>query len=205
LGVFGFQVSDFEFWAVSDFEIREFSDFEFRISDFLECPSFFISLPFVGVPASLGPGLRTVSGTKRGTGPKLSGAIPAMTGKSASSRKMLLALAIAEGTSVAEWALDHGVPERTAYRWAAEPEIQAEVEAIRRRFLDRAIGLLAKNSTSAVHGIVDLSGTANSESVKLSAHKAVLSEFIAVSKYTGIERRIAKLEEQNRARARNAT
>jgi hypothetical protein len=74
-------------------------------ADFVHCPRFFISLPFVGVPASLGPGLRTVSGTKRGTGPKLPGAIPAMIGTSATKRKIVLALAIAEGTKTC-----HGLP-----------------------------------------------------------------------------------------------
>jgi hypothetical protein len=43
-----------------------------------------------------------------------------MTGESISSQKMLLAAAIAEGTAVAKWASSNDVPERTAYRWAAE-------------------------------------------------------------------------------------
>jgi hypothetical protein len=74
-------------------------------------------LPFEGVPASLGPGLRTVSGAARSLGAKLSpSATYPMTGESANSQKKLLAAAIAKRTSVAKWATTNEVPERTAYR-----------------------------------------------------------------------------------------
>jgi len=49
-----------------------------------------------------------------------------MTGESANSQKMLLASAIAEGKAVAKWASSNEVPERTAYRWAAESEVRSE-------------------------------------------------------------------------------
>jgi hypothetical protein len=56
---------------------------------------------------------------------------------------MLLAAAIAEGTAVAKWASSNEVPERTAYRSAAEPEVRSEIESIRRRatvFLNQSAG-----------------------------------------------------------------
>jgi hypothetical protein len=56
---------------------------------------------------------------------------------------MLLAVAIVEGMPVEKWASTNGVPKRTAYHWAAQPE----VESIRRRALDEAIGRLAKRAT----------------------------------------------------------
>ena len=39
-----------------------------------------------------------------------------------------LAAALAAGKSCAEWASAHGVSERTARRWATDPEVRAEVE-----------------------------------------------------------------------------
>jgi hypothetical protein len=123
-----------------------------------------------------------------------------MTGESTNSQKMLLAIAIAEGTPVAEWASLNGVPERTAYNWAAQPEVRAEVESIRRRVLDEAIGRMAKHSTRAVNGIITLGESAESESVRLSALRAVMSDFIAVSRYAGLEGRLAALEEQYQGR-----
>jgi hypothetical protein len=123
-----------------------------------------------------------------------------MTGESANSQKMLLATAIAEGTGVEKWASSNEVSERTAYRWAAEPEVRAEVEWIRRRALDDAIGRMAKRATWAVDGIVVLGEHAASESVRLSALRAVMADFITVSKSAGIELRVAALEERSSAR-----
>jgi hypothetical protein len=128
-----------------------------------------------------------------------------MTGESTNSQKLLLAIAIADGTPVAEWASRNEVPERTAYSWAAQREVRAEVESIRRRALDEAIGRMAKHSTRAVNGIIALGERAESESVRLSALRAVMSDFIAVSHFAGLEGRVAALEEQSDARTGNAT
>jgi hypothetical protein len=128
-----------------------------------------------------------------------------MTGESTNSQKMLLAVAIAEGTSIATWASSNGVPERTAYRWAAEPEVRSETESIRRRALDEAIGRLARRATWAVDGIVELGENADSESVRLSALRAVMSDFIAVSNFAGLEGRVAELEDQFHAGTGNAS
>jgi hypothetical protein len=128
-----------------------------------------------------------------------------MTGESTNSQKLLLASAIAEGTSVAKWASASGVPERTAYHWAAQHEVRAEVESIRRRALDEGIGRMATRATWAVDGIVKLGESAASESVRLSALRAVMSDFIAVSNFAGLETRLAQLEEQFHERTGNAS
>jgi hypothetical protein len=125
--------------------------------------------------------------------------------ESTNSQKMMLALATAQGMSTAEWASVYEVPVRTAYRWAADPEVRTEVESIRRRVLDEAIGRLANNSTQAVDRIVRLGKEATSDSVQLSANKAILSQYIAVSKYAGLEGRVAKLEDESRERAPDAS
>ncbi len=160
-------------------------------------PSVSFPLPLEGVPASLGPRLRTASGAKRSPGEKFApGAVCPVTGESTNSQKMLLAVAIAHGTSIEKWASSNGVPKSTAYRWAARPEVRAEVESIRRRALDKAIGRLATRAAWAVEKIVELGGNAASESVRLSALRAVMSDFIAVSNFAGLEGRVTKLEEQ---------
>jgi hypothetical protein len=119
-----------------------------------------------------------------------------MTGESTNSQKMLLAAAIAEGTSIAKWAAANEVVERTAYRWAAEHEVRSETESIRRRALNEAIGRLAARAAWAVEGIVGLGENAASESVRLKALRAVMSDFIAVSNFAGLETRVAELEER---------
>jgi len=51
-------------------------------------------------------------------------------------KKIHLALAVAEGESIAEWARHNGVPERTAQRWAQDRNVRREVDACRRRALN---------------------------------------------------------------------
>jgi hypothetical protein len=127
-----------------------------------------------------------------------------MTGESANSQKILLATAIAQGATIAKWAEDNDVGERTAYRWAKEPEVRAEVESIRRRALDQAIGLMAERAAWAVKGILTLGENAKSESVRLSALRAVMSDFVSVSNHAGLEVRMAEIEEQLNERNDNA-
>ena len=71
-------------------------------------------------------------------------------------QKIHLALAIAEGESIAAWAQENGVPERTAFYWAKDPKVRREVDACRRRALNEAVGRMTRMSMNAVDGIVTL-------------------------------------------------
>jgi hypothetical protein len=165
-----------------------------------------ISLPFVGVPASLGPGLRTASGANRSFGdtPPPS-AICAMSDESLHDRKTDLALAIAQGISLKKWAEANNVSRATAYRWADEPEVKACANAIRRRVLDRAVGKLSRRVNWAADGIIKLADTAGSEAVKLSALRAIYAEMIAASRFGALEDRMTDLEQRSREYIGNAS
>ena len=52
-------------------------------------------------------------------------------------KKINLALVVAEGESISAWAQENGVPERTAFRWAQDPKVRREVDACRRRALNK--------------------------------------------------------------------
>ena len=67
-------------------------------------------------------------------------------------KKINLALAVAEGESIAAWARQNGVPERTAFYWAKDPTVRREVDACRRRALNQAIGRLTGMAMNAVDG-----------------------------------------------------
>ena len=109
--------------------------------------------------------------------------------------KLDLAVALAQGSSISAWARANDVAKETARRWAHEPEVRAEIEAFRRRAIDRAVGVFARRAGWAANGICKLAGGAESESVKLRALRAVLGDMIAVSRYSGLEERMAELEE----------
>jgi hypothetical protein len=117
------------------------------------------------------------------------------------SKKTGLAHAIAQGKSIPAWALQNEVPQSTAYYWARQPEVRRVVEMLRRCSIDRAIGLMASRAVAATDGITELAKGAESESVKLKAWRAILSDQIAVSKYAGWEGRLADLEDKARAQS----
>ena len=113
-----------------------------------------------------------------------------------SGKKSNLALALSQGTSVASWARENKVAMRTAYRWASQPKVRAAVNAYRTMAVDQAVGLMSKTVTRAARGIINLADDAKSESVKLTALRAILSDMMAISNYAGLERRMAQIEEQ---------
>jgi hypothetical protein len=110
--------------------------------------------------------------------------------------KTQLALALAQGVSAAQWARAHQVPKNTAYRWARDPKVRKAVESHRRRTIDQAIGRMTEQSTWAVGGIVALAKGAESDSVRLRALRAIFSDLMAVSNHSGLEARMAEIEEK---------
>jgi hypothetical protein len=109
-------------------------------------------------------------------------------------RKSELARALATGATVTDWATANDVKPRTAYTWSCSPEVVDEVESIRRAALDQSIGRLSKNATDATDAILRLVKEARSESVRLQAARAVLSELMTLCSYTTLERRMAEIE-----------
>ena len=108
--------------------------------------------------------------------------------------KLQLAIALAKGGSMSAWARANGVPKATAQRWSQEPEVRAEIDAFRRRAITRALGVFTLNARWAAKEICGLAKSAESESVKLRALRAVLGDMIEVSEHSGLDERMADLE-----------
>ena len=104
-----------------------------------------------------------------------------------------LAAAIAAGTSVKDAARAAGVSERTAYRRQRDPEFRRRVAEIRSSFMSDAAGRLAEASTEAVSTLKALL-TASSDSVRLSAARAILEIGPKLREHTELEGRISALE-----------
>ena len=109
-------------------------------------------------------------------------------------RKAELAMALARGGTVVDWAQLQGISERTAYNWSRSPEVVEQVEAIRTAVLDRTVGLLSESAVEAVRQITTLAREASSESVRVQAARAVLGDLMAVSGLAPLERRLVELE-----------
>jgi hypothetical protein len=109
-------------------------------------------------------------------------------------RKAALALAMATGAAVKDWALANAVPERTAYSWAKCPEVLHQVADYRRQIVDQAVGKLCQHANAAVDKIALLADGAASEAVQLNAARAVLNDLMAISNYAALNGRLAELE-----------
>src|SRR5258708_39335795 len=109
-------------------------------------------------------------------------------------RKTQLASAIARGESITAWARRNEVPLSTAFRWSSDPKVRRAVEVWRRRALDRAIGRMASRATKAADGIARLGEGAESESVQLSAWRAIPAGPMAVCRFADLEHRMGEIE-----------
>lgn len=103
------------------------------------------------------------------------------------------ALAIATGTSVREAATSAGVSERTAYRRLRDPVFRRRVSEIRTSFLNEAVGRLSEAANEAVSTLKSLL-TSSSDSVRLSASRAILELGPKLREQAELEERITALE-----------
>jgi HEAT repeat protein len=105
-----------------------------------------------------------------------------------------LIAALAAGASIREAAEAAGVGERTVYRRLQDPDFKRRVTQARSAFISGAVGKLAEASIEAVATMRELL-SAKSESVRLSAARAILEIGPKLREHTELEERIAALEE----------
>lgn len=125
------------------------------------------------------------------------------TGHELRGARLDLAVAVAHGRPIKSWAEANNTTLHTAHRWASQPDFKRAVSGIRRRCADLAAGRLAGYATKAAEVMTNLAVGASSESVKLAACRAILSDMMTVSEYTDLECRMTEIEEQLRERTGN--
>ena len=116
-------------------------------------------------------------------------------------QKDQLALHLASGGGVADWARANGIPDRTAYSWSRSPDVRERTESLRRAVLAEAVQQLGAHAAAAAGQIVKLAEDARSETVRLQAARAVLAEFVSVSNYTSMAGQLADIERRLRERS----
>jgi transposase len=104
-------------------------------------------------------------------------------------------IAYASGTSLREAARTAGISESTAYRRLKDPAFRRRISEIRTSFLNQAVGLLCEDATKAVSTLKELL-SARSESVRLSAARAILELGPKLREQTELEERITALERE---------
>jgi hypothetical protein len=116
-------------------------------------------------------------------------------------QKDQLALHLASGGVVADWARAHGLPERIAYSWSRSSDVRERTESLRRAVLAEAVKQLGAHAVAAAGQIVKLAEDARSETVRLQAARAVLAEFLSASNDTSMAGRLADIERRLRERS----
>jgi hypothetical protein len=116
-----------------------------------------------------------------------------------------MALAIARGASISQWARDNEIPDRTAREWAKKREFKELVAEHRRRLADRVIGQLSRIATKAVRAIERLMDNSPNDTVRLNAARSILTELVNITGFSELEQRITELERQHEREHRGAS
>ena len=120
------------------------------------------------------------------------------------SKQDRLALALVAGKTIRDWVQENGVPERTAYRWASEPEVRRQIQDWRRAAIDNTLRFMAERSAAALDRIEELGKVADSDAVRLKANRALVTDQIALARHSNLEHRLSLIEEDRSAKPRNA-
>jgi transposase-like protein len=119
-----------------------------------------------------------------------------MPGQHPPGLKSKLALAVAAGQSITQWARDHGIGVRTAYTWSRAPEFRSQVAELRDRLLDRAIGVLARRVAANAAEINRLASKAESEAVRLAAARAGIADLLGASRFVELRAEVEELKRE---------
>lgn len=109
-------------------------------------------------------------------------------------RAALLALSVASGETLRGAAKRLGIPIGTAKRWAASERFKTRVEELRADMISATVGQLASRAAGAVETLGKLMDTSESESIQLSAARAILDRLGPVIEFADLAKRLERLE-----------
>lgn len=111
-----------------------------------------------------------------------------------------LVSAAAMGVSPSKWCRQTVTAPATAAKWQSRPEFTKDVQAIRGKLLERAVGKFTGAVNSMADAMIKLAGSALSEPTRLSAQRAMMHNLIKITEFADLTRRIELLEEKQRER-----
>lgn len=110
-----------------------------------------------------------------------------------------LVIAVASGVSVSAWCRTHKTARSTVAKWQSKPEFASDVQACRRRMLDRVVGKFKRAVNRAADGMIKLAASASSEATKLAAQRAVLENLVQIREFAELNQRLDDLEAKVKA------
>jgi hypothetical protein len=106
---------------------------------------------------------------------------------------VVLALTIASGGRINDFAREHGVSVRTVNDWMHLPEYRAALDQARARVIDSALGKLVANLAMAVETVAELARSAPEASIRLSAARGLINDWCNVSQARENKRELLEL------------
>ncbi len=106
-----------------------------------------------------------------------------------------LVVRVACGRSVRSWAKRHGVDVATACERSLENGFRKLVDITRLRVADRMVGKLTSGATFAIDQLIWLCRKSKSDTVRLSASRALLAHWLSVSRIFDTKSKIKELNE----------
>jgi len=115
--------------------------------------------------------------------------------KPLSPKAQRMALALASGQTIAEWATATGTPLRTAQHWASRREFQDLVDEHQAQVVSTAVRKLAAGMTRAAERLLALVDSQD-ERIGLRAAIAVAERYEQLHMFADLMKRIEQLEER---------
>ena len=103
-------------------------------------------------------------------------------------------LATATGESTVSFCKRTRVCRATVCKWQAEPAFDRDLERLRRKMLDQAVGKFSGAVTTIADGMIKLAMEAVSEAVRLAAQRSVVENLIQVSEFAELKTRLESIE-----------
>ena len=105
-----------------------------------------------------------------------------------------LALGVACGRSVRSWARRHEIEFTTAYEWSVQKEFRLLVDRARLRVADFMVGRLVRAARLAIDQLVRLCTRSDSDAVRLSASRALLTYWMKVDTHFVLSAKMDEIE-----------
>jgi hypothetical protein len=110
-----------------------------------------------------------------------------------------LVLALARGITITDAAAQSGLSQRTVNRRMKDAEFRCRVQEARGDLYGRAVGLLADACRGAIGTLNTLQSSAESESVRCMAARAVLEHAVRYREHSELAARLETLEQAHNA------
>jgi len=105
-----------------------------------------------------------------------------------------LVMCVARGFPVSEWCRKNKTAPSTVAKWQSESEFTRDVQEHRRGLLRLAVAKFTGAVNPVAAGVIELASSALSESMKLSAQRAMMEKLVKITEFAELKRDVESKE-----------